>query len=98
MIGAGIGAITNFMLGRQWTFQVTHHPANGQAVRYAVVSGASLALNGLGEHVFAIVLGMQYVAARVLTAIIVNIAWNFPLQRNFVFRHAAEPLPESLQS
>ncbi len=95
VIGASAGAVTNFTLGRNWTFEATHAPAGGQALRYAVVSGASLALNAVGEHVLAGVLGIQYIVARVAVALAVSLLWNYPLQRFFVFAGGrANAVPE----
>lgn len=91
VLGATMGGVSNFTLGRSWTFQVAHHEPIGQALRYAIVCGASLALNGLGEYVFATLVGLQYIVARVITSTIVSVAWNFPLQRYYVFRHRGEP-------
>ena len=83
--GATCGAVTNFLLGRYWIYQRRDTAARGQAVRYAVVSAASLAWNAAGEHLLADVLHVQYVLSRVITALIVSNAWNYPLQRFFVF-------------
>ena len=84
--GAFAGAITNFTLGRRWIFQAQPDHPGPQALRYALVSGASLVLNSLGEHLLATVLGVQYVAARVAVAVLVSVGWNFPMQKSFVFR------------
>jgi putative flippase GtrA len=84
-IGALCGAVTNFTLGRMFTYKATHEPVFGQTLRYALVSGAGLGLNTAGEYLFNMVLGLQYLAARVITSIIVSTAWNYPLQRFFVF-------------
>lgn len=83
--GASCGAVTNFLLGRYWTYQRSETPARGQAVRYALVSAASLGWNAAGEYLFADVLHVHYVLSRVITALIVSNAWNYPLQRFFVF-------------
>jgi len=83
--GAACGAVTNFLLGRYWIYQRRDIAARGQALRYALVSGASLGWNAAGEHLFADVLHVQYVLSRVITALIVSNAWNYPLQRFFVF-------------
>lgn len=88
VLGATSGAVTNFTMGRHWTFQAAHAPASSQALRYAMVSGASLALNAGGEQVLAGTLGIQYVAARVVVALAVSLLWNYPLQRFFVFAGA----------
>jgi putative flippase GtrA len=88
-VGAACGGASNFALGRKWIFAANDSSASGQAVRYALVSLASLGWNALGEYVVHDRLGVQYVAARGLVAIAVSLAWNFPLQRGFVFRAGA---------
>ena len=44
-LGALSGAVTNFTLGRRFTYKTTDVPAPSQAWRYALVSAASLGLN-----------------------------------------------------
>jgi putative flippase GtrA len=85
-LGASLGAVTNFLLGRTWIFrrQTGHWAA--QAGRYAAVSAASAGLNALGEHVVHDVARVQYVVARVLVSLAVGLLWNFPMHRCFVFR------------
>ena len=41
--GAACGAVTNFLLGRYWIYRRGEDAARGQAMRYALVSAASLA-------------------------------------------------------
>jgi putative flippase GtrA len=85
-IGASMGAATNFFLGRTWVFPRRTGKIHGQAIRYALISLTSAALNTLGEHLASDLAHLQYVFARVLVSIAVSIAWNFPMQRHFVFR------------
>jgi len=94
-IGAFSGAATNFALGRRFTFRQTEVPATGQAWRYAIVSAASLGLNTAGEYLFHDLLHVQYVLARVVISVIVSNAWNYPMQRYFVFSAAASPGAEA---
>jgi len=84
-IGALAGAITNFTLGRRFTYKRTDVGAAGQAWRYAIVSGTSLGLNTAGEYLFHDLLHIEYLLARVITSVIVSNAWNYPMQRYFVF-------------
>ena len=86
VVGASLGAITNFFLGRVWVFPRHSGHWAAQGSRYAVVAAASAGWNALGEHVVHDVAGIQYVLARVLVAIGVSLLWNFPMQRRFVFR------------
>jgi putative flippase GtrA len=85
-IGATVGAVTNFLLGRAWIFPRHRGHVTAQAFRYALVSGASAGWNVLGEHVLHDREHLQYVGARALVSLAVSLAWNFPLQRWFVFQ------------
>jgi putative flippase GtrA len=85
-LGASVGALVNFALARQWIFPAgATAPIDRQAVRYALVSLSSLALNTLGEHLFHDVAHVQYVVARVIVAGGIGLGWNYPLHRNWVF-------------
>ena len=97
VVGAAAGAVTNFTLNRVFTYRVRDEAMGGQTWRYALVSVASLALNAAGEKLFYGVLGLQYIVARIITSVIVSNAWNYPLQRFFVFsrRHERPPSRQS---
>lgn len=84
--GATAGAFTNFQLGRHWIFAAREEGAAPQALRYALVSGASAGLNALGEYAMHDVLGVDYLPARAVIAVSVSVLWNFPMHRRFVFR------------
>ena len=84
-VGATMGAITNFGLGRTWIFRSRSASVASQAGRYVGVSAASAGLNVLGEHLVHDGAHVQYVLARALVAFAVSLLWNFPMQRHFVF-------------
>ena len=85
-VGAVLGAVTNFTLGRAWIFRRhTGHWA-AQASRYALVSAASAGWNTIGEQLVHGMGHVQYVAARAIVSLVVSLLWNFPVQRVFVFR------------
>jgi putative flippase GtrA len=90
--GATCGAITNFALGRGAVFRATTDPIPMQALRYALVSATSLALNAVGVHILADNIGAHYLGARLAISFIVSVAWNYPLQRSFVFRRPSREL------
>lgn len=87
--GATFGALVNFTMGRLWVFGARGDAVASQGARYAIVSGGSALLNAAGEQLLAGFLRVPYVAARVVVAIAVSVAWNFPLQKFFVFRATA---------
>jgi putative flippase GtrA len=88
-IGAAVGGLSNFVLGRYWIFSAKDGHAGEQAWRYVLVSAVSLGLNAGGEYILHDRLGIQYLLARVIIASAVSVGWNFPIQRAFVYRHRA---------
>lgn len=96
-LGAAAGGVTNFTLGRH-VFGAMQGGATtlyGQALRYALVSAASAVLNAVGVHLLVHYVGAHYVLGRTAVAIGVSLAWNFPMQRRFVFRDGIKPLAPS---
>jgi putative flippase GtrA len=94
-VGALAGAATSFTLARLFTYRARDVSVAGQSWRYALVSAGSLGLNAAGEYLFSSVLGLQYLLARFITSVVVSNAWNYPLQRFFVFsrRHESPSAP-----
>jgi putative flippase GtrA len=85
VFGAIAGGVTNFVLGRRWIFRAHERDLAPQALRYAMVSAASAGFNAFGEQIVYGFLGLQYIVARALVAIVVSLAWNYPMQRSYVF-------------
>lgn len=99
LFGAGAGATLNFWLGRRWVFCAQGERPGGQAARYFAVAAGSAALNAGSEEILWGYLGWPYVAARVVGSFMIGIAYNYPMQRAFVFRRDecdhAEPTPDA---
>jgi putative flippase GtrA len=91
VVGASCGALSNFYMGRHWIFAASSGDHGGQALRYTLVSAASLGLNALGEWLLAVRLGIPYVLARAMIAVAVSLLWNYPLHRHFVFAAPRSP-------
>jgi putative flippase GtrA len=93
VVGAAAGAVTNFLLGRRWIFRAQTGDPSRQAARYAFTWAGSLSLNAFGMWVGHDLLGIQYIVTRAVIAVGVSLAWNFPMQRFFVFQPAKEERP-----
>lgn len=101
-IGATVGAVSNFLMGRHWIFRATSGDVRGQAIRYAIAASCSLVLNWSGVVGLTESIHTPYWVSRVIIAAVVAIFFNFPMQRWFVFRYHREenqtPLPDSVQN
>lgn len=84
-MGAALGAIVNFLLGRHWSFTAGDQAVGGQALRYAMVALLSLVLNSLAVYLLTAYGNIYYALSRVIAAIVVGLLFNFPLHRRFVF-------------
>lgn len=86
VLGCLVGGALNFWLNRAITFR-RHDALAAQATRYAFVSASSAGLNGLGMALLAP--RLDHRVAWWLVRGVVWLAWNFPLQRGYVFRTPA---------
>ena len=85
-IGAAMGAVTNFLMNRHWSFEATHQAWRGQAMRYVAVSLGSLLLNTGGTWAVTELGHVPYGISVVLVSLAVGFLYNYPLQRYFVFK------------
>lgn len=93
--GCLVGAIVNFSINRRWAFDAEGH-VGPQAMRYAFVSLTSALLNAGGVAVLLLLPFADYRVAWVIARVAVFVAWNFPLQRDYVFEQPHNGLePES---
>ena len=84
-MGAALGAVVNFLLGRHWSFTAGEQPVGGQALRYAMVAVLSLVLNSLAVYLLTAYGNIYYALSRVIAAALIGLLFNFPLHRRFVF-------------
>ena len=84
MVGCALGAVVNFSVNRVWAFK-NGDPLLPQASRYTFVSFTSALLNGGGVAVLLLLPALDYRIAWVLVRAVVALAWNYPLQRDYVF-------------
>ena len=89
IIGAALGAISNFFLGRKWTFKADQGSISKQGFRYALVSIGSLILNTAGLFILTEWLQFHYILSKIIVGLIVAVGFNYLLQKHFVFRKPA---------
>lgn len=98
-IGAIAGGIANCLINYKFTFRDKECPWKAVVIKYFMVWLGSLALNSFGtEGVYWALrrwnwleyIGFKpsgyFTAARLFVALVVSFAWNFVLQRYFVYR------------
>jgi putative flippase GtrA len=86
VLGAILGAVTNYTIGRYWSFKSTKDRVPEQAFRYFIVAAGSLVLNAAGVYVITEGLKAPYWVSKIVTSLLVGVVYNFFMQKRFVFR------------
>lgn len=86
IIGTIFGGVINFLIGRYWAFKSVKVPIAEQGKRYLLTWTGNLILNALGVYVLISHCGVQYLIAKVATSLTVSIAYNYPIQKFYVFK------------
>jgi len=88
-LGAAAGAVMNFAWNKYIAFGDRSRISPRQLARFGLVAVATALLMALAMHIVAVVLGVPYLLAKLLCAIVVFVAWTYPAQRRLVFRRPA---------
>lgn len=84
--GTIIGGITNFFIGRHWVFKGGLKERNIQLFRYTVVWTGYLVLTTTGVYLLTHFAHFNYLISKISISLFLAVAYNFPLQKRFVFR------------
>lgn len=89
-IGGVIGAAVNFSLNNKWTFRSKDNPYKNsmlkQLLKFVLVVLNSILLKSSGTYLITTFLKLDYKISRIIVDLIVSIAFNYTLQRFWVFK------------
>ena len=84
--GVICGGIINFLIGRYWAFDAAETSTHLQAFKYLIVWTGNLILSAVGMYLLTKNLLLHYALAKLVTAFFIAVAYNYPLQRNYVYK------------
>lgn len=85
--GTVFGGIINFLIGRYWAFKATEGDFLLQGKRYLLIWAGNLLLNAGGVYLLIEQAGIHYIIAKLATSLTVAVAYNYPLQKKYVFKN-----------
>ena len=97
-VGTVVGATSNFIINRHWSFAATHVAWHGQALKMLPVQAGSSALQTLGVWLFTRFGRVPYMASKLIVSVLVYLGWNYPMNKHFVFASRGEPAGTSRTS
>lgn len=90
VIGGTVGALVNFTINRNWTFEAYNNQAknktNWQLIKFASMVGGSIVLKSSGTYWLTEWGKMDYRISRILVDIVVSLGFNYSLQRYWIFK------------
>lgn len=92
-LSACMGGVTNFLVNKFWAFADGAPIDVRQVTLYALVSLVNAAFVAACVHVLAVMMGMPYLWAKAIAAIVVFLVWSYPAQAKLVFP-ATQAAPE----
>ena len=84
-VAAAAGAVVCFTLNKYIAFRDRTPVTWQQLGRFGIVAVATALLMALAMELFAVQLGVPYLAAKVICSALVFVAWTYPAQRRLVF-------------
>lgn len=85
--GTFFGGTVNFFIGRHWIFKAHDSSISLQGKRYLLTWTGNLILNTYGLYVLIKILKVQYIIAKVTTSVVVAFAYNYHIQKRYVFKN-----------
>lgn len=85
IISGIIGAIVNFSINRKWTYQAENGAINLQLIKFTIVVLGSVLLKSVGTYLITNTFKIDYKISRIITDLIVSLAFNYTLQTYWVF-------------
>ncbi len=85
--GTVFGGIINFLIGRYWVFKANNGAISLQGKKYLIAWTGNLILNVSGLYVLIKLFKVQYIVAKVATSIIIAMAYNYHVQKKYVFKN-----------
>jgi len=84
-IGNICGAITQFILSRNWAFKAGDGKISLQIIKYIIVWVGNLLLSAGGVYFFAYCLHLDGIISKIITSVILGLTYNYIMQKKFVF-------------
>jgi putative flippase GtrA len=84
--GTILGGITNFSIGRRWVFKGGEREKHIQFLRYLLVWMGYLLLVTFGVYLLTHFGNFNYLVSKASVTLFLAIAYNYPLQKRFVFK------------
>jgi len=97
-LGTVAGSLSNFVINHYWAFEqpaaAARPPRAGQFARFVLVQAVASGLHTGGVWALTRFVGLHYLQSKLIAAVVVYLAWNYPMNLIFVFRWNRRRVPD----
>jgi putative flippase GtrA len=79
------GAVTQFIIARNWAFHAEHGKISAQVIKYILVWAGNLLLSAGGIYFFTHFIKCNYLVSKIITSVLLGLTYNYFMQKKFVF-------------
>jgi putative flippase GtrA len=79
------GAVTQFLLCKDWVFKKNNDKAVTQIIRFVVVWLGNLLLSATGVYLLTQFIGLNYIISKLIISVLLGVSYNYLLLKKFVF-------------
>jgi putative flippase GtrA len=90
-MGTVVGSISNFTINKHWAFKGSPLTLPNQFGRFVLVQAGASGWQTLGVWLLTRFGGLPYQVSKLIVAVTVALAWNYPMNRGVVFSRPAPP-------
>ena len=80
-----VGAITQFIIARNWAFHAENGKVSVQILKYVLVWIGNLILSAAGIYFFTHYIKCNYIISKTITSVLLGLTYNYIMQKKFVF-------------
>ena len=86
--GTIAGGIVNFFISRHWVFKSADEHVFSQGKKFFITWTGNLILNAAGYYLLVHYTNIHYMVAKLIVSLAVMLAYNYPLQKKYVFKNS----------
>lgn len=80
-----LGAVTLFVLCRNWIFRPEKGNIRVQVIRFMLVFAGNMLLASIGIYLLTHYFHIQYILSKTIVSVLLGVSYNYVMQKKFVF-------------
>jgi putative flippase GtrA len=80
-----IGAIVQFILSRNWSFNASKGMINQQLIKFVLMWAGNITLAAIGVYLLTHYLNIHYLVSKLIISVLLGVSYTYLVSKKFVF-------------